>query len=493
MVFLYNVASVLFGMVTTVFTGYCLVKYLDAFLEEKKLFERGRKIFLITVFIFTDYVIDYFFSGVFETKETIGKLFLLMLTVFLFAKVFYNSALQKIIFVTVTFVAIRDLSSFICTVVILYGSKLFEFWIWLMEKEYVSATTVEQLIDVTASLLQMLMMVVYMFFLYGSLKAVDRNYKDKDYPVHKKEFLFLITPGWVGFLLCILLRAILITMENGVPTDLYEKYPILMPVVPAILLLALFSIVYSVKIFQDLVALGKEKTDRLILEKQIHNLQEHIEEMEHIYDGVRSMKHDMKNTLSVIMQLAVNKEQIIQGEYQQEEELQRYLKELNQTMDRLEFRYKTGNSVVDVLLNMKYHEIVRMIPELQLNADRLLFPKNLEIQSYDIGIIIGNALDNAIEACKKLKSKEPEAEVFITLASFVKGKMLFLEVENSFDGKVITKKYSEFPMTDKKDKEAHGIGFSNMKNTALKYHGDVDWSVEDRKFVVTVMLQNTQS
>ena len=52
-----------------------------------------------------------------------------------------------------------------------------------------------------------------------------------------------------------------------------------MPVVPAILLLALFSIIYSVKIFQDLVSLNKEKSDRLILEKQIHNLQEHIEEI----------------------------------------------------------------------------------------------------------------------------------------------------------------------------------------------------------------------
>ena len=250
-----------------------------------------------------------------------------------------------------------------------------------------------------------------------------------------------------------------------------------------------------------MVLLNKEKSDRLILEKQIQSLQEHMEEMEHIYDGVRSMKHDMKNTLSVIMQLAANKEQITQRVWQGEEknqaidnqldeELQRYLDELNRTMDRLEFSYKTGNSVADVLLNMKYHEMVRMMPEIQLNADRLLFPKNLHIQSYDIGILIGNALDNAVEACKKLKSEEPESEVFITLSSFVKGKMFFLEVENSFDGKVVTKKYCEFPMTDKKDKEAHGMGFRNMKKTALKYHGDVDWTMENKRFILTIMLQN---
>ena len=196
------------------------------------------------------------------------------------------------------------------------------------------------------------------------------------------------------------------------------------------------------------------------------------------------MKHDMKNTLSVIMQLAGNEEG------QANEELQKYLSELNQTFDRLDFQYKTGNSVVDILLNMKYHELTRIMPDIQLNADRLLFPENLQIQGYDIGIIIGNALDNAIEACKKLKEKDRSVETFITLSSFTRGKMFFIEVENCFDGKITRKKYSEFPVTDKKDKKAHGIGLSNIKNTAEKYHGGVDWTDENKKFTLTVMLQN---
>ena len=210
-------------------------------------------------------------------------------------------------------------------------------------------------------------------------------------------------------------------------------------------------------------------------------------EMEHIYSGVRSMKHDMKNTLSVIMQLALNEDG------QSNEKLQNYLLEMNQTMDRLEFQYKTGNSVVDVLLNMKYHELASTMPDIQLNADRLLFPDNLQIRGYDIGIIIGNALDNAMEACKKLKEKEQNAEAFIILSSFTRGKMFFIEVENSFEGKITRKKYSEFPVTDKKDKKAHGIGLSNIKNTAEKYHGGVDWTVENKKFILTIMLQNERS
>lgn len=81
------------------------------------------------------------------------------------------------------------------------------------------------------------------------------------------------------------------------------------------------------------------------------------------------------------MQLATGNEET------ENAELQAYLSELNRTMERLEFQFRTGNTVVDTLLNMKYHEAVRTIPDMQMDADRLLFPDNLLIQSYDIGII----------------------------------------------------------------------------------------------------------
>ncbi|MCH5345402.1 MAG: GHKL domain-containing protein [Acetatifactor sp.] len=141
-------------------------------------------------------------------------------------------------------------------------------------------------------------------------------------------------------------------------------------------------------------------------------------------------------------------------------ELRAYLSELNQTFDRLEFRFKTGNTVVDTLLGMKYHEIMRTIPDLQLNADKLLFPENLMIQSYDIGVILGNALDNAVEACKKQKAAEQGAE---------------------------------FPATTKPDKKVHGIGLTNIKNTAEKYRGGVDWTAWNKVFTLTVMLKNERS
>ena len=139
---------------------------------------------------------------------------------------------------------------------------------------------------------------------------------------------------------------------------------------------------------------------------------------------------------------------------------------------------------------MKYHEIIRTIPDLCFHVDRLLFPASLNIQSYDIGVILGNALDNAIEACRNLKTESPDENIFIRLSSFQKGKFFFIEIENSFNGKLIRKKQSEFPVTSKSNKQAHGIGFANIKSTAEKYHGAVDWSVHDKTFLFSIMMKN---
>ena len=118
------------------------------------------------------------------------------------------------------------------------------------------------------------------------------------------------------------------------------------------------------------------------------------------------------------------------------------------------------------------------------------FSENMHIQSYDIGVIIGNALDNAIEACRKLKAEQQEAETFIRISSFTRGKMFFIEVENSFNGKVRRKKQSEFPVTEKSDNRAHGMGLANIKHTAEKYHGGVDWTAEGKVFMLSVMMKN---
>ena len=88
---MYSVISIIWGIVTTIFTGCCLSGYYDSFVEQKKWFGKYGKYLLIIAFVVTDYALDYCFSSGYETKETLGKIMLLSVAVFYLVSCFIIS------------------------------------------------------------------------------------------------------------------------------------------------------------------------------------------------------------------------------------------------------------------------------------------------------------------------------------------------------------------------------------------------------------------
>ena len=477
---MYDVINVCLDVIVALGQGYCLQYFLGSFLEGREKDRRINGLLVMVVYGVLSLGINFILPADNESIRTVGKITLMFVIIVLLALLFYKGVQAITAFLAITFMAVSEITFFLSYMLMQIGGNLFDLWVWLLEKGYIAVDTFEWIVQISATFLQIIFYGIFLVLLYFALRKIIRSFSDKDYRIQRTELYFLLVPGTVGLLVCLLLRTIMITIENDMPKLLCDRYPILSIIVPAILILSLLSILYAVKTFQNMIVLNREKNSRIILEKQIGSMQEHMEEMEHIYSGIRSMKHDMKNTLAVIMELAGK----------DETELQTYLSEINKGFEQLEFRFRTGNTVADVLLNMKYHEAVRTIPDIEIDAERLLFSENMHIQSYDIGVIIGNALDNAIEACRKLKAEQQEAETFIRISSFTRGKMFFIEVENSFNGKVRRKKQSEFPVTEKSDNRAHGMGLANIKHTAEKYHGGVDWTAEGKVFMLSVMMKN---
>ncbi len=479
---MYKVTDVLFAALT-VFQGYCLQYFLGSFLESR-MKSRWNGLYVAGLYVVLKTAVMWCSPPGYEDyRVAAGTLALSLCILSALAMCFYKAFRPVTVFLAVSFQAVLDISRY--AVVILLNEV--DGWVldiinWCLGKGVIASEKAFGMavkIGVVGTLL--IQYIVIALVLYFSLRKVVRDFREKDYAISRTELLFILTPAAVGMMICMLLRIIMITMEDSVPKMLYERYPILVMVIPTILLLSLLSILYGVKLFQDMIYWNREKSGRIVLENQVSSLQEHMEEMERIYSGIRGMKHDMKNTLAVIQRLSAE---------EGNGELQEYLSELNRGLEKLEVRFRTGNTVVDTLLNMKYHEAVRDVPGLRMDADRLLFPQGIQIHSYDIGVILGNAVDNAIEACRKLKAKEPEADVFIRLSSLQKGNLLILKVENSFDGRLVLKAKEEFPATDKADRKSHGIGLSNIKSTAEKYQGAVDFKVKDREFILSVMMKN---
>jgi len=483
---LYNIIGFVFETIISIFTGVCLVSYFDSFMERKIVNKWHNQIIIILLYVILDSGLSELLPSTNESVTTVIKLIPMCLFVFVIARFLYEATWAFRIFLVGTFIAVKEISLFLAMMIMQIGSRSFSIWLWCMEKGYIqSLDAFTTIIEATANFLQICMYVLFVAVLYLSLCFIKRNFRDQDIRIQNSELMFIIAPSLTGFFTCVMLRAIMITMEGNELKILYEKHPLLLFLVPIILSMALLSILYSVKLFQDMISMNREKRNRIIFEQQLDNMQKQMREMERVYTGVRSVKHDMKNTLAVILQLLAKTEDDIKRR-----ELQSYLAELSNNIEELELCFQTGNGVIDTLLTMKYHEIMEKIPELKMDAKRLIFPNNLLVPSYDIGVIIGNALDNAIEACERLKNRDFQAETFIRITSFQRGNMFFIEMENSFDGIILRKKECEFPMSRKTEIEAHGIGMSNIKNAAVKYHGAVDWSVENNVFTLCIMLKN---
>jgi len=483
----FEAADIIFSVCLYLFQGYCLQYFYGSFLESRIRDKRWNS--LAVVVLYTAFRMVLFWivpSKNWDYRVGAWKMMLALCIVSVLAVCFYKAFHLITIFLVAAFQAIADISRY-ATVILLgeLGVKLLDLWNWCAEKGLLT-TEKSFCIAINAGLIGQWIVeyLVIILVLYLSLKKIVWDFREKNYGLNRMELLFILTPAAVGLLICALLRIIMVTIEDGATKLLYDRYPILIFVLPAILLLSLLSILHGVKLFQDMVYWNKEKNNRIILEKQVRSLQEHMEELERINSGVQSMKHDMKNTLSIIQRLAFR-----DGEGKNVE-LQTYLSELNHTFEKLDVRFKTGNTMVDTLLNMKYHEAIREVPDLKMDVDKLLLPQKLKIQSYDIGVILGNALDNAIEACRKLKELEQTADTFIGLSSMQKGNLLILKVENSFDGCLVRKGQDGYPVSDKADKDSHGIGLANIRNTAEKYQGTMDFKVEGRVFVLSVMMKN---
>ena len=484
---IYNIMIQAVNILAMLFQGYCLQNLYGSFLESRLKSRRQTGCIIIIGWVLLKLILSYFFPSNYDSVKTFAKLVFLMGVLIAVAVFLYQGAVALKLYLSVTFMAFAEISFFLAYMILILGNHIFSFWSWCINQGYIISPVLAQTVfEITSFVLQVLVYVAFSVLTYFLIIILKNKYQKKNYIMQKTELMFILTPSMTGLLLCIFLRMIIVTVEQGIPVLLYDRYPLLVVVIPAVLTLSLLSILYGVKLFQDMVVLNQEKQRRVIMEQQIKGLQNHVNEMERVYSGIRGMRHDIKNQMAVVMQLVEqikNKEDI-------STEWNRYLLELNRSIDRLELQFRTGNVVADAILNMKFHEAKSKMENIRIEVDNLIFPKDLKIESYDLAVILCNALDNAIEACEKMSFDE---ERFLCASSFQNGKMFFLKFENSFSGKIKIEKGAEFPTTGKKDKELHGIGFYNMKLSVQKYYGALDWEIEGEVFQLTVMMQNKEA
>ena len=209
-----------------------------------------------------------------------------------------------------------------------------------------------------------------------------------------------------------------------------------------------------------------------IYEKEFDLLEQHMHEREKLMQDFRVKRHDLKHQMHNLLDL------LQQGRFEKLEGEIEQLAELR-SLDGL-FLVQTDNSIIDTFVNNKYaiaHE-----HGIQFEAD-LRVPAELPFAGEDLCVILGNALDNAIEACLRGKVENP----YIKLQMLFDGDNLTMIVKNSFDGKMGRAKKGGWT-TRKTDSQQHGIGIYSIKNTIKKYNGYYHVEVNGKVYCLEMIL-----
>ena len=216
--------------------------------------------------------------------------------------------------------------------------------------------------------------------------------------------------------------------------------------------------------------------ERLFAEKEKRQAQaqQHVMQLQQQYimrrnsiEAVRRQYHDMKNLLLYL------------GNKTSPENVKAHLSKIPSDIHPFETVLDTGSEVIDILLGEKLALCQSKGIPCTVIVDGTMFSF---MNPLDLVTVIGNAMDNAIEACEKIA---PESR-FIQVKTAQTEGFAVIRFYNSCDGQPF--EVNGRIQTHKRDSENHGFGLLNIQRVAEKYQGEASWQVENNEFVLTLLF-----
>lgn len=194
-------------------------------------------------------------------------------------------------------------------------------------------------------------------------------------------------------------------------------------------------------------------------------IQKYYLEVENMYQKMRGWRHDYRHHIQTM------KVHMANGEIK---EIGAYLDMLDNDLTNVETVIKTGNRMADAILNSKLSLAAQK--EIKVKAEANI-PISLTVSELDLCTVIGNLLDNAMDACMEL----PVAERLIRIYMEMKGNYLYISVINTAGGK----KKTSYRTTKG---EGHGFGLKRIDMIVEKYGGYITRASEDEAFSTEILL-----
>ena len=303
------------------------------------------------------------------------------------------------------------------------------------------------------------MLLLYLPFVYLLTNLARRWTSHRSQPITSFAFTLVIPVMIIG---------VLLMLVDAQYSDA-QPFALRLPLFIAIGMIALNVIV--IWLF-DRMAKQSAEAARLRTEAYLANIQmRYQKDMDDIYQQMRMWRHDSHNHVQTMLALL---------EMNKIEELAAYMQEYATNSSSIEQFISSGNATLDALLSAKKAITVQKGINFEV---QLRLPANLPLSDTDMCILLGNLLDNAIEACERMNEVE---ERYIYLLLETEDMHLRISLENSTNGHV--RQIGSVFHTTKEDWQSHGFGLYTVNRIVEGHNGYCEYTHSNNVFRNTILL-----
>ncbi|WP_440119388.1 ATP-binding protein [Paenibacillus sp. QZ-Y1] len=231
---------------------------------------------------------------------------------------------------------------------------------------------------------------------------------------------------------------------------------------------SLFLNVFIVYVFDNMVEKVQLAHENAQLQRQMDYQDANYEKIVHSFKNIKSIIHDINQQFLYIDECIKRNELTAAGDH---------IKFTLNTIEGAYQRVNSGNLVIDALvtntLAMGQANGIKIDTKIQLHS------QHVQIDRYDLCVVLGNMLDNAIEASKKVRQAEDR---YILIAIHSTPSALVIQIMNHVEQPIVDLK------SEKSNPEYHGIGLTNILRMSEKYGGHMSIEHQHRTFNNMVVL-----
>ncbi|NLJ58943.1 MAG: GHKL domain-containing protein [Tissierellia bacterium] len=224
--------------------------------------------------------------------------------------------------------------------------------------------------------------------------------------------------------------------------------------------------------YNEVMKFYQSKFEKKLLQQQNSAYEKQFEIINRSKENTKRFRHDLKNHALSLKHLIDSKD--LGG-------ASKYLDNVFDYIDYSKEYAKSGNPEIDSIINYKLDLAEKYNIKSKVN---LVIPDKLKIDSFDLSIILGNLLDNAMEAASKNEDNK-----FINISIELDRNVLYLSICNSYEGKL---KFNGKKLVTSKDGSNHGLGLSSVERSIEKYNGTMSIRHSKKVFYVDILMYNQQ-